>query len=38
MHKYIKEKFPSSKNGKVDLAIPFIFEKITNPSLMIKED
>lgn len=24
MHQYIKEKFPSSKNGKVDLAIPFI--------------
>ncbi|WP_293895602.1 N-6 DNA methylase [Flavobacterium sp.] len=24
MHLYIKEKFPSSKNGKVDLAIPFI--------------
>lgn len=24
MHQYIKEKFPSSKNGKIDLAIPFI--------------
>lgn len=24
MHQYIKEKFPSSKNGKVDLAVPFI--------------
>ena len=24
MHLYIKEKFPSSKNGKIDLAIPFI--------------
>lgn len=24
MHQYIKGKFPSSKNGKVDLAIPFI--------------
>lgn len=24
MHQYIKAKFPSSKNGKVDLAIPFI--------------
>lgn len=24
MHQYIKEKYPSSKNGKIDLAIPFI--------------
>ncbi|MDF1496982.1 MAG: N-6 DNA methylase [Patescibacteria group bacterium] len=24
MHLYIKERFPSSKNGKIDLAIPFI--------------
>lgn len=24
MHYYLKEKFPSSKNGKVDLAIPFL--------------
>ena len=24
MHLYIKDKFPSSKNGKIDLAIPFI--------------
>jgi type I restriction-modification system DNA methylase subunit len=24
MHQYIKERFPSSKNGKIDLAIPFI--------------
>jgi hypothetical protein len=24
MHLYIKEKFPSSKNGKIDLAIPFV--------------
>jgi len=24
MHQYIKEKFPSSRNGKIDLAIPFI--------------
>ena len=28
MHKYIKEKFPSAKNGKVDLAIPFIEKSI----------
>jgi len=24
MHLYIKDKFPSSKNGKIDLAVPFI--------------
>lgn len=24
MHRYIKDKFPSSKSGKVDLAVPFI--------------
>ncbi|MTI38378.1 Eco57I restriction-modification methylase domain-containing protein [Fulvivirga lutimaris] len=24
MHQYIKEKFPSSRNGKIDLAVPFI--------------
>lgn len=24
MHRFIKENFPSSKNGKIDLAIPFI--------------
>lgn len=29
MHKYIKEKFKSSKNGKVDLAIPFIEQALT---------
>ena len=28
MHLYIKDKFPSSKNGKVDLAIPFIEKSI----------
>lgn len=34
MHRYIKEKFPSAKNGKVDLAIPFIEKGISllNPS------
>ncbi len=26
MHQYIKERFPSSKNGKIDLAIPFFTE------------
>lgn len=29
MHQYIKEKFPSSRNGKVDLAIPFIERSIS---------
>lgn len=29
MHKYIKERFPSAKNGKVDLAIPFIEKAIS---------
>jgi methylase of polypeptide subunit release factors len=29
MHQYIKEKFPSSKNGKVDLAIPFIEKSLS---------
>ncbi|MEI8048557.1 MAG: N-6 DNA methylase [Bacteroidota bacterium] len=29
MHLYIKAKFPSSKNGKVDLAIPFIERAIS---------
>jgi len=24
MHKYIKEKYPSARNGKIDLAIPFM--------------
>lgn len=28
MHQYIKEKFASSKNGKIDLAIPFIEKAI----------
>jgi type I restriction-modification system DNA methylase subunit len=34
MHQYIKEKFPSAKNGKIDLAIPFIelSVKLLNPS------
>lgn len=29
MHQYIKDKFPSSKNGKIDLAIPFIEKAIS---------
>lgn len=29
MHLYIKERFPSSKNGKIDLAIPFIEKGIS---------
>ncbi|HEY7159763.1 MAG TPA: N-6 DNA methylase, partial [Acidobacteriota bacterium] len=34
MHQYIKEKFASSKNGKIDLAIPFIEKAISllNPT------
>ena len=34
MHGYIKDKFPSAKNGKVDLAIPFIEKGLSllNPS------
>ncbi|KQS47569.1 hypothetical protein ASG38_08995 [Flavobacterium sp. Leaf359] len=34
MHLYIKRKFPSAKNGKVDLAIPFIERgiELLNPS------